>query len=159
MFSWSDSAPQERTVAVWRHFGLSQLGVRVLLASGGSRWGVLLNVLQDTGQLLHKKEFSGPKCQQWRSWETLIRGKWTGNSAVGAGRVKMKCFKLGRNRGKRRQENIGTRVKAFGPWSWGLCTLREVAYPLSISFYTSVKWRGKDWTKWMGFLALRFLSE
>lgn len=36
---------------VSRHFGLSQLGVRVLLASSESMPGILQNILQGTGQL------------------------------------------------------------------------------------------------------------
>lgn len=56
---------------IWRHFWLLQFGRGVLLASRGSRLGMLLNVLQCHRTAPHVKELSSPRSQWCQGWETL----------------------------------------------------------------------------------------
>lgn len=53
-------------------FGCHNWRTRMLLTSHGWKLGILLNILQCTGQP-HYKGFPRPKCQQCCCWETLIQ--------------------------------------------------------------------------------------
>ena len=102
-------------------------GCRRILVGRGQGCRSAPSVAQDRP---HSKESSDRKCQWCGSWETLIKGKWVGNSRVGVGKVKRKCFKMINNRSKRERETLAKE-------SWNLGCDHGDFVPLGKSFTLS----------------------